>query len=71
MGAEMSGRDHNHDANNPHCWCDPDWFVVCPQCEGDPAGCWYCASSDYKGLVPCLSDVDDDEPLIIAHNDPI
>jgi hypothetical protein len=58
-----------HDTNSPDCWCKPDLFVICDGCDGSPEGCWHCASSDYKGLVPSLWDEDDGEPLIIAHND--
>jgi hypothetical protein len=57
-----------HDTDSRDCWCKPDLFTICPECDGSDEGCWYCGKP-YNGLV-LTDDPDENETLIIAHNDP-
>lgn len=56
-----------HEEDNEHCWCGPDLFQVCPECEREVANegppCWRC---NRKGLV---EPYDEDFPMVIVHKD--
>lgn len=57
-------REHN--TRDLSCWCDPDLFQVCPECEEcdePPLTCWRCQG---RGLVKVF---DRERPIIVVHNE--
>lgn len=64
-----AGRGHVTDG--PGCWCGPDLYRVCTQCDGDDAGCWACdeglarvdAARPGDRLLVVHHRIEDDEPI--------
>lgn len=55
--------DHReHDTDGHDCWCAPQWFVPCDDCDD---GCWKCVG----GLIELSRHEADaeDRPLLIVH----
>lgn len=74
----LGGTEHNTDSMD--CWCDPMAWMVCPECNGNPEGCWKCrkysrpgsdnasAHPTTAGLVP--HNGDEHTTAIIIHRGP-
>ena len=61
----MSYREHVTDTDSGLCWCDPEFFLPCDECE-DGAGCWKCQ----KGLIRITREEaqrPDTPPCVIVH----
>ncbi len=64
-----------HAANGERCWCAPNVYQVCPECDDDPdevtrtgtviakKDCWRCGG---EGLV---NRYDDELPNIVVHRE--
>lgn len=66
-----SARAHVTDGDQ-RCWCGPESFTPCGECEGRPEfarhGCWRCGGS---GLVPFDALVHGlDAPVVVVHRGP-
>ena len=49
------------------CWCLPEVFRICPECDGAPEGCWECEGT---GLLWIMGERVEDyanQPLIVVH----
>lgn len=46
MGVET----RTHVTESEACWCHPQVFHACDECDGDGAPCWKCGG---RGLTPC------------------
>lgn len=71
---KIVGREHI--TTGLGCWCLPDIYRLCQQCDGSDDGCWHCLSQPdkpRKGLIlvtfPYIHDMND-EPFVILHSDP-
>src|SRR6185437_7212067 len=55
---------HEHVTNGKACWCGPDTYRLCTQCDGDSA-CWACEGDGVILIegVPLPGD-----PLLIVHH---
>ena len=65
-----------HDLNSLDCWCKPQFFVACDECEGlADSSCWKCSpitfpdGSTVHGLIEVDRDTAalDDVDCIISH----
>lgn len=74
LGMILSKSTLKHFTDEVWCWCEPDVFRVCPECDGEGLGCWECESTGLLALVtegrvlvdPALFP---SESLIVVHRD--
>ena len=56
----------HHDPDSLDCWCKPEYFVPCDECEEEKLDCWRCGGRHMVQVDRAFADAAD-EPIIIVH----
>jgi hypothetical protein len=58
--------DREHITDGSPCWCDPEYYRLCTQCDMNGPECWMCGD---RGLILVGRDeFDRGGPLVVIHH---
>lgn len=63
-----TGPPHADNLEVADCWCGAVGYVLCAECSGSAAGCWFCQGieTDHPGLKLAAPG---ERPHVVVHNE--